>query len=321
MSNLLILGTEADSHIGRVITKLQEKGVSCTILDNAGSDKVSVGIGSDGIVKIELNGKCIETPDLIWRRIKLSAYKKRNERSYQTRKLIVEEWSEFYGFIMHHYKVPIVNRVDDKKPFLKLSQLELASKLGFNIPETFVTTERSKALEFAERFESIINKKPSGATVPRDDGSGEPEMVMTSRVKRKSIADADDDQFLLCPVFFQKEIIKAYELRIVCVGSQVLAFKVDSQDHDLSEVDWRYKTVSLEFELVDLPKDISNRLQSFLKETGLFYGSFDLMVDKSGKYWFLECNQVGQWAWLDEFSNGQVAQAFADEFYNEFLSV
>lgn len=47
---------------------------------------------------------------------------------------------------------------------------------------------------------------------------------------------------------------------------------------------------------------------------GLFSGSFDLIVDRDGQYWFLECNQDGQWSWLDVVVDGAIADAFAHPF-------
>ena len=51
-----------------------------------------------------------------------------------------------------------------------------------------------------------------------------------------------------------------------------------------------------------------------MKLYNLFTGSFDMIVDKQGNHWFLECNQNGAWGWLDDIVKGRITEAFADAF-------
>jgi len=46
---------------------------------------------------------------------------------------------------------------------------------------------------------------------------------------------------------------------------------------------------------------------------GLRYGAFDFIVDKSGDYFFLECNPSGQWLWLEKVTDVNISQAVANE--------
>ncbi|MGF1457140.1 MAG: hypothetical protein ACFB6R_17410 [Alphaproteobacteria bacterium] len=56
----------------------------------------------------------------------------------------------------------------------------------------------------------------------------------------------------------------------------------------------------------------------FLKLGGLHFGSFDLVVDPEGVYWFLACNTQGQWFWLDETIDYVISEAFADLLFTEY---
>ena len=67
----------------------------------------------------------------------------------------------------------------------------------------------------------------------------------------------------------------------------------------------------LVFEEVELPRALKGKLGGFMAELDLFCGSFDLVVDEAGEYWFLECNEDGQWTWLDGEVGGTFASAIA----------
>lgn len=65
-----------------------------------------------------------------------------------------------------------------------------------------------------------------------------------------------------------------------------------------------------------VPHLLKDQLMAFMSELDLFSGSIDLIVDHEERYWFLECNQDGQWIWLDNILNGQISNRFAEQFIN-----
>jgi hypothetical protein len=50
------------------------------------------------------------------------------------------------------------------------------------------------------------------------------------------------------------------------------------------------------------PPQVETAVLSFANQAGISFGSFDFAVDQSGKWWFLEVNEEGQFLWLDEFN-------------------
>ena len=40
----------------------------------------------------------------------------------------------------------------------------------------------------------------------------------------------------------------------------------------------------------------------YAHEWGLRFAAFDVAEDLDGNLWFLECNPVGQWAWLETYA-------------------
>ena len=65
-----------------------------------------------------------------------------------------------------------------------------------------------------------------------------------------------------------------------------------------------------------MSEDAELKIGEFMRAAGLFCGSLDLVVDKDGTYWFLECNGEGAWGWLDLRSDGEVRRLFAEKIFN-----
>lgn len=150
--------------------------------------------------------------------------------------------------------------------------------------------------------------------MPNRDGNSVPFNIMTMRVAREALAAAAAGEISCCPHFFQQEIRKDHELRVVMIDGDAHAFRIDSQALRSAEVDWRKGVHLLQYHPTELPEAITAKLRYFMKQMGFFSGSIDLVVDRQGDYWFLECNQDGAWGWLDELSEGRLCRAFVEAF-------
>ena len=53
-------------------------------------------------------------------------------------------------------------------------------------------------------------------------------------------------------------------------------------------------------------------MRAYLHAFGLTYGAFDFALAPDGRWWFLECNPAGQWAFVDEDTTRAIANALAD---------
>jgi hypothetical protein len=107
----------------------------------------------------------------------------------------------------------------------KLLQLKTAMELGFNIPQTLITSSKERLINFYREQKSII-VKPFSQTRITDVVN--PGFIFTSVVTEKEINSIDD--YDLTPCIFQQNVEKDYELRITVVGSKVFPAAVDSQD-------------------------------------------------------------------------------------------
>ena len=91
---------------------------------------------------------------------------------------------------------------------------------------------------------------------------------------------------------------KSYELKVTVVGTRFFSAKIDSQSRSETKIDWRHLPFEVDV-VLDLPAEIASIVRLFMKEFGLVYGAFDLMVTPDGRHVFLEVNPAGQYMWIE----------------------
>lgn len=180
----------------------------------------------------------------------------------------------------------------------KALQLKIAKEIGFNIPQTIITNEKEKIRDFYNKNNKDIIIKPLAHT--RINYNNDVAFIFTNSVSQKLIDSIDD--FDINPCIFQENIKKDYEIRVTVIDKKVFASSVYSQSNENTKNDWRKE--KLEFNIVEIPKDISDKCIALLQELNLKFGAIDLIKTPVGKYVFLEINPNGQWAWI-EMQTGQ----------------
>jgi glutathione synthase/RimK-type ligase-like ATP-grasp enzyme len=68
----------------------------------------------------------------------------------------------------------------------------------------------------------------------------------------------------------------------------------------------------MRYSLFDLPEDLAQRLIALTRSYRLHFAAIDLALDPTGRYWFLELNPAGQWAWLEEITKAPISDALID---------
>ncbi|SHM98612.1 MvdC/MvdD family ATP grasp protein [Mucilaginibacter sp. OK098] len=174
----------------------------------------------------------------------------------------------------------------------KLLQLQKARLIGMNIPRTLITNDKEKLKAFYGQNSQIIIKPLYSGYVPQN---GSTSLLFTNLIGEVEMATLDE--FDLTPCIYQEYIEKEYELRITVVNGKVFAAKVDSQAHEETKVDWR--KIKLQFSACEIPSEVSRQCIELCQTLGINFGAIDLIQDKAGKYWFLEINPNGQWAWIE----------------------
>ncbi|MEU0042355.1 ATP-grasp ribosomal peptide maturase [Streptomyces werraensis] len=227
------------------------------------------------------------------------------ERAPQPSAWLTEEASQaLYGMLrgcdarwMNH---PDAARQARHKPW----QLRLAQRCGLPVPATVITTFPRAAREFAERFPDLVVKPVSGAH-PQDP----PRAVPTSRVA----PDTDFSAVAYGPTLLQRRIAKRADIRLTVVGDVLLAArKTTARDADPQVVDVRFAAPGPPWESAEVPPRIADAVLDYMRRAELAYGAFDFAEDADGTWWFLECNQSGQFGFVEVETEQPIARTIAE---------
>ncbi|MFC8342898.1 ATP-grasp ribosomal peptide maturase [Streptomyces sp. NPDC057280] len=302
---VLILTCEADVTADMVVVHLNASGVPVVRLDPAdltGSAALS-GEYVHGSFRGHLSsgGRLVSINGLrsVWVRRPGTAA----TRAAQPSQWLTEEASQaLYGMLrssqarwMNH---PDAARRARHKPW----QLRLAQRSGLPVPATLITTFPQAAREFAERYPDLVVKPVSGAH-PQDP----PRAVPTSRVA----PDADFGAVAYGPTLLQRRIAKRADIRLTVVGERMLAAR-KSTAADPDEVDVRFASPTHPWQATEVPPRVADAVRAYLRGAELAYGAFDFAEDADGTWWFLECNQSGQFGFVEVETGQPIARTVAE---------
>ncbi|MEU4493360.1 ATP-grasp ribosomal peptide maturase [Streptomyces sp. NPDC023998] len=183
---------------------------------------------------------------------------------------------------------------------LKPWQLRLAHRSGFPVPATIITTYPQIARQFAEQYRQVVVKAVSGK--PPSD----PPMVLPTTLVPP---DADFAGVAAGPTLLQRYVDRRADIRLTSVGDESFAARKVSEP---GQVDGRFGDTGHMWEPVDVPVGIARAVATYKKLAGLAYGAFDFAEDSQGTWWFLECNQGGQFGFVQLQTEQPIAEAVAD---------
>jgi glutathione synthase/RimK-type ligase-like ATP-grasp enzyme len=196
----------------------------------------------------------------------------------------------------------------------KIDQLIFANKFGsdINIPETLLTNDPERVIEFREKHDLICFKLQKGAVIEKE-GTHFP--IYTNLIDEKNMEYIDLVE--KHPHLFQRYQDKTYEIRIVTVGSKSIGTTIHSQKSERSKIDFRrYDFENVTYEHLELPENVSEFCDAMLKNYGLHFGAFDFIFSEENGYTFLEVNPNGQWLWLEEYTGYPIGKEINDYISN-----
>ena len=179
----------------------------------------------------------------------------------------------------------------ERKPY----QLAVAARLGFTLPQTIVTNDRTAAWDFAQG-RSVVVKAVASGYIAGSDGN---QAIFTSALAPHDLQDLNG--LALSPVTFQEKVEKSADIRVTVVGNAVFAAEILSQARESSRVDWRATDdPNLEHRPHELPATLADQCRRLVSILGLGFGAIDFALTPDGRYVFFEINPNGEWLWLED---------------------
>ena len=191
----------------------------------------------------------------------------------------------------------------------KLYQLQVADRLGLQVPRTLVSDDVEGLREFASGNATGTVCKPIFHGMFFDGFSQN--AIYTRRLDVNSL---DAESLRVCPILVQEEIPRVADVRATFIGRH--CFVADIRG-DASLIDWRDLGAAVDYSVSTLDDTTVGLCRQMLAEFGLVYGAFDFIRMPSGNLVFLEVNPTGEWAWLEDKLKFPMRDAFIEVFYGD----
>jgi glutathione synthase/RimK-type ligase-like ATP-grasp enzyme len=167
----------------------------------------------------------------------------------------------------------------------KIVQLRAATDGGIGTPRTIVTNDKLEALRFAENGACVV-KALASAYFPFSDSS----FMFTKSFKEAM--DLDERDWLAQPLIVQQAIFPTDDIRVFVVGERVFAARTH-----VDQLDWRSDSSAV-WRRYEVEDRLARQCVRLVRGLGLTYGALDF-VAQGDNLWFLECNQAGEFAFID----------------------
>jgi hypothetical protein len=303
MATLLIYGIPKDFHAEAVRWGLEAFGVK-TCLWVAGDlpdyANLSVSIDATGTEVIARNRAGLQRLDdvqLIWNR--RNQLPQAPEFAAATDRTFIEQQCQEHASGMRQLlsrKVPTVHsKVVQSVAARKTVQIDHARQVGFKIPATLISNDYASIHRFWSQHAPLIVKPFKTTAWLKDD------LVFAAYTAIMPEPSAEHRAELeICPQIFQSLVSNKRDVRLITFGSHCFAAELDGATHR-SVVDVRdaIRSFAVKYRPIAVPGDIQRKVAAYLEALGLQYGAFDFAIDEAGEWVFLECNEAGQFLFLE----------------------
>jgi glutathione synthase/RimK-type ligase-like ATP-grasp enzyme len=181
----------------------------------------------------------------------------------------------------------------------KPRQLFCAQQVGLRVPKTIITNNEQAALQFFEECQGEVVYKPLSQGFPRPKvGEVWRGAVYTTKLTRSALQE-HLSSVSVTATCFQEYIVKAFELRVNIIGTQVFAAEIHSQHSEHARIDFRLGYGDLRYAIHTLPASIEAACKELVRRFRLRFAAIDLLVTPDGQYIFVDLNSNGQWGWIE----------------------
>ncbi len=192
----------------------------------------------------------------------------------------------------------------------KILNLHQAKSIGFDVPDTLVTTSKKELKEWFDSSKKVITKALDIGMFFGDEKSGKVYQQLTKTVRFEDIEEFNE---IFPLTVFQEKIEKILELRIFYLRGNSWASAIISQQHENTKEDCRNYNPDKMNRVVpyNLPDELTKKIDKYMKLLELETGSLDIILAENGKYCFLEVNPSGQFTAISEKCNYNLEREIA----------
>ncbi len=208
------------------------------------------------------------------------------------------EWHQAIDGMMLSLDAFFVNPISAQKMASKPYQLEIARKVGLQIPDTLISSDPDEVEKFLKKHDHRIIHK--SMTPHKQQPIYAQKWQASDYVWLKNIK--------IAPTIFQEEIVGSSDIRVTIVGQSVFAARVAT---DVDTIDSRLFP-DTPYEIWELPLDVERMLLIFMKELGLVFGCIDMRVTHENEYVFFEVNPQGQFLYIEIWTGLPISKTLAE---------
>lgn len=309
---LLVVSIPGDFHSAAVSWCLRKLGVYHEVIipgDIPDYSKITLNISHgncEGLIK-RSDGSLVSTRDVkaVWmRRV---GYPPAPQRCHEGDVEVVESSYRFHIdnliAILSDQAIIVNSGATQHRANKKALQLVVASRVGFTIPRTCISNAFEQVLDFCKCNDATVFKMFYMRSW-RADG----QLLGAFTAEVGDLQEEDRDGIELCPNIFQQKITYVSEIRLVVFGKYFYGLemrKLEGDPSGLSDIIDDSRLLlnygRLSFRPATVPKDVIDKVRSYMSHFGLEYGAFDFLVSHRGDWTFLECNEAGQFLFLEEY--------------------
>lgn len=277
---------------------------------NENSDVEIIALTEDDFT-LKIDGKMVNSAQItkIWYR-RGGLYLMKNFSSAMIKDYLSTEIAslvQYFYYVLD--KKPAINNFRTRD-INKLHLMNLCKRYAIAAPNFLVTSSKSTLLNFYHQEKQLISK-PLNAPFNIVDEEDFAHLSYTAEI---NLADINElpDQFI--PTFFQKNIIKDYEVRAFYLNGDFYAMSIFSQNNKNTNVDFRNYDHAKPNRLnpYQFPRSYERKIKKLLDAIGLNCASFDVVYAmEDQQYYFLDLNPIGQFGMVSNPCNYHLEKEIA----------
>lgn len=324
---ILIVHDGADAHVDAVARQFLARGVEFATVDLAVVDAGSVGVmwhlAADGSkLCFERRGRrlCVQDARSVWLRPLRSRVPKQDQVERPRAEWLGDELRYGVGGALLASCVSALPSQRWLNPptgeyFVnhRLFQLEYASRFAqvWNVPESAYTNDSQLSADLCDKNQRVLAKAVRSAADRHDRSEPDPEQRIGDGTRELPIGTLQAE-VKAGPLFLQRRVTPAMCVKIVVVGDYSHGIEFDSERPSAAEFGWRrFDRSALSYRIHPLSTSLADAAVRYCRELDLNFGILDLVVDMSGRYWFIEVNPRGDWLELELLTHAPISRSVA----------